>query len=77
MNDRQRMLDELMARASAQATPQPGIVPDPDYELVPAKPEGKKGVQCGKCGMKFDHNKVYGYACMSPGCPMGMGGTTC
>lgn len=52
------------------------FTPDPAYDLVPDTAV-KKGAQCGRCGMKFDHNKAYGYVCGSPGCPMGMGGVTC
>lgn len=29
-----------------------------------------KGICCGKCGMKFDHGKAYGYVCNRSDCPI-------
>jgi len=48
--------------------------PDPEYELVPEPPKPKKGIQCGKCGMKFDYGVTYGYCCGNQDCPTGWGG---
>ena len=39
-----------------------------DFEDLPVE----KGIQCGECGMKFDHNKSYGYACQNSRCPIQM-----
>lgn len=33
-------------------------------------PHVEKGIQCGVCGMKFEHNKAYGYACQNLNCPV-------
>jgi hypothetical protein len=44
------------------------FVPDDNYELIPAQPVAKKGVQCGQCGMKFDHGKAYGFYCGNVNC---------
>jgi hypothetical protein len=52
---------------------------DPDYTWVPpyAPSRLSKGIQCGECGMKFEHNKSYGYACpRGIRCPCGLGGST-
>lgn len=50
------------------------IKPDPDYDFIPPlKPIdgiGPKGIQCGECGQKFDHYKVYGYVCGNSRCPI-------
>lgn len=51
-------------------------VHDPNYDwipplppLMPANLATKLGVQCGECGMKFDYDKAYGYACQNQRCP--------
>ena len=49
------------------------IVPDPDYDFVPPLPDqpvGKKGTQCGECGIKFEYNSMYAFWCPSPKCPV-------
>jgi hypothetical protein len=41
------------------------------YKIVPAMPEvAEKGIQCGLCGMRFDHGKAYGVYCPRTGCPI-------
>ena len=59
------------------------VKPDPEYDYVPPlkyKDEQpwryKKGAQCGECGMKFEHNKAYGYCCANQRCPMMLGPRT-
>ncbi len=43
------------------------------YRIVPARDEvTERGIQCGKCGMRFDHGKAYGYYCPKSGCPIFM-----
>jgi len=50
------------------------ILHDPNYDLVEYHPLPKKrGQQCGKCGMKFEYDKSYGYWCAEIDCPMGYG----
>lgn len=45
-------------------------VNDEGYEIVPER-RGKKGIQCGKCGMKFDYGKAYNFCCPNRGsCPV-------
>jgi len=47
------------------------FVPDPEYDLIPAREITKKrGQQCGKCGAKFEYGYAYTYCCTSEGCPM-------
>lgn len=51
-----------------------------EWELVPARPKppkAPKGIQCGVCGMRFEHGKSYGYVCTSLDCPIGLGPVTC
>ncbi len=66
----------------SEGTTQPQIVmvpsgpqPDPAYEWVPPLGTtpcgGKRGRQCGQCGVKFDYNTSYGFYCGSNCCPMG------
>ena len=43
------------------------------YEIVPDR---SRGLKCGRCGMRFDHDKAYGYVCSSGGCPMMLGGSS-
>jgi len=45
---------------------------DEEYEMIPPLPwpNGKKGIQCGECGMKFDHGTTYGYVCGNQRCPI-------
>jgi hypothetical protein len=43
--------------------------------ILPLEPRDK-GVQCGACGMKFDHGKAYGYSCNRTDCPI-MCNSTC
>lgn len=44
------------------------------YKVIPErKPWGVdnfKGFKCGKCGMKFDAGKLYGFHCIKENCPM-------
>ena len=50
------------------------------WEIVPdIKPFPKpiKGYICGKCNMKFEAGKVYGFYCHRYPCPMGFGGFSC
>lgn len=47
---------------------------DDNYDIIKPLPRGtrqrrKKGMQCGKCGMKFDYGKAYGYTCPYMDCP--------
>lgn len=49
------------------------LTPD-GYRIVmpvqhPTRPV-EKGIQCGLCGMKFDHNQAYGFACGNRDCPI-------
>lgn len=47
------------------------FVPDPDYELIEApRMARKKGIQCGRCGMKFDYDIAHGYYCPALDCPV-------
>lgn len=48
---------------------------DSDYDWIPPLPPmtpapTRRGAQCGECGMKFDYDKTYGYACQNNRCPM-------
>jgi len=50
------------------------LTPD-GYRIVkPVKPmfgdAVEKGIQCGVCGMKFEHNKAMGYYCPHTNCPV-------
>jgi hypothetical protein len=56
-----------------QMFPKPGpqtFVPDNNYDLIPPQPQAKRGIQCGQCGMKFDHGKAYGFVCGNLTCPV-------
>ena len=47
------------------------VVHDKDYELVaPLQTNGKRGIQCGLCGIKFDYDKAYDYWCGNLNCPV-------
>lgn len=50
------------------------VGPDSDYDFIRPLPDpyppGKKGIQCGECGMKFDYGVSYGYACGNNRCPI-------
>lgn len=51
-----------------------------EWTIIPKRrelPKPPKGVQCGECGMRFEHGKTYGYVCMNHNCPMGFGPITC
>lgn len=71
LNDLASLIEASAARIKRMG--EETIQPDPDYDF---KPAGKKGAQCGQCGMKFDYGKAYGFCCQQPGCPMGMGGVS-
>lgn len=46
---------------------------DDGYIVAPPRKtsaSGLKGVKCGACGMKFDHDKAYGYSCSKVDCPI-------
>ena len=51
-------------------------VDEDGYEIVPPLEEPTepeiKGIKCGLCGAKFDHNKSYSYSCKRPRCPIFM-----
>jgi hypothetical protein len=53
------------------------LTPD-GYRIIQPMPKNdfedrlEKGVQCGQCGMKFDHGKTYGYYCPHQNCPVYM-----
>jgi hypothetical protein len=49
-------------------TPLPLPIDGDGYVVVPDRPKGRK---CGRCGMKFDYGKFYGYSCPQAACPMG------
>lgn len=56
--------------------PTAGVERDPEYDWVPPlkdQPSGKRGTQCGECGMKFEFGKAYGYYCTNTRCPTGWG----
>jgi hypothetical protein len=38
------------------------------YEVIPDRP---RGMQCGRCGMRVEYGKAYGYCCPHGGCPLG------
>ena len=40
------------------------------YDIIKPLETNRKGIQCGKCGMRFDDGKVYGYWCSRDGCPV-------
>lgn len=40
------------------------------YKIIKPLPPAEKGVQCGVCNMKFDHDKAYVYVCDCTNCPM-------
>lgn len=41
------------------------------YRVIPPKPEvQERGIKCGTCGMKFDHDKAYGFVCFNQQCPI-------
>ena len=47
------------------------IVDDEGYILVPRREKNVvKGIKCGECGMKFDHDKCYGFVCGNSKCPI-------
>lgn len=50
---------------------------DDDYEVIPYVPrepfKAKKGVQCGKCGLRVDNGTTMAYCCQSTDCPLGFG----
>lgn len=39
------------------------------YEII-HKRSGCKGIQCGKCNMRFDNGVAYGYYCPNLDCPL-------
>lgn len=56
----------------------PGIAKDPEYDWVAPLPPaptgillGKRGRQCGACGIKFEYNHTYGFRCGNNRCPCG------
>jgi len=52
------------------------VEPDDEYDFVEPLPKvvkRKRGKQCGKCGMKFEYGKMYGYCCGHLDCPCGYG----
>lgn len=43
------------------------------YRIVKPWPKvEEKGIQCGKCGMKFEYGKAYGFSCPNLDCPCQM-----
>lgn len=40
------------------------------YRIIKSAPLKEKGIQCGLCGMRFDHNKAYGFVCLNGNCPI-------
>lgn len=48
------------------------ITPDGYIVIKERKPSQEiRGTQCGKCGMKFEYGKSYGYHCPASDCPVG------
>jgi hypothetical protein len=46
-------------------------ITDDGYIVVPERRQNAiKGYKCGKCGMRFDYGKAYGYYCPDFGCPI-------
>lgn len=46
---------------------------DGGYRIVKPSPQGRsveKGIECGVCKMRFDHDKAYGYYCPNSNCPI-------
>ena len=45
------------------------LTPD-GYEIIGDK-NTPRGAQCGRCGLKIEYGKAYGYHCPEGGCPLG------